>query len=130
MVAHRARVALRRVPPAAEPQLGRGTCGGRAEAECAGRRERELRLLAPLDAGELPLGQHLEHGVQVVHVERAGHVGAAEAELARRQERVGERVGRAHLEGGPAAVRRGKRGAVPEPHRERPVGQGLVELTE
>ena len=129
VVAHRARVALRRVAAAAQAQLRPRDVRRAPNAERAGGGEGEPCLLPPLERRRLPLGQRLEHRVEIVHVERARDVGAAEPELARRQQRVGQRVRRAHLEGGPAAVGRRQCGAVPEPHRERALGQRVLQLS-
>ena len=129
VVAHRAGVALAAVaacragaaPPAAGVAEGAGRRRGRRRAR-AGR--------APAArAAAAATSSRSEHGVHVVDVELARDVGAAQPELARRAQRVGERVRRAHLEG--AARRRWSRAAWcrPRADRERALGQRALQLS-
>ena len=116
VVADGARVALDRVEAALRLELG-GRRAGRADRPGGAEGgERELGLRAAVDLGRLPRVDHLDDGVEVVDVERAGHVGAAEAELAGRAQDVGERLRRAGGEGR-AAVRDWSGGSSAPSHR-------------
>ena len=68
-----------------------GTGGGLTIPTRARGGERQPRLLPAFERWRLPVGEQVEHGVDVVDVERAGDVGAADAELAGGAQRVRER---------------------------------------
>ena len=90
--------------------------------------EREPGLRPAVDRGRLPGVDHLDDGVEVVDVDRAGDVGAAEAELAGRAQHVRERRGdRAVKVGPPLGLVGATTGAVPEDDAERPLGERLFE---
>ena len=117
VVAHRARVALAACGAGrASRSSARGDArrAPQAAARAAASASRACSPRARAAGGCQP-SSSVEHGVEVVDVELARDVGAAEPELARRAQRVGERVAASAPEGGPAAVRRGQRRAVPEP---------------
>ena len=101
MVADRALVARRAVAAPARPQLGLRHRRRAHRADCARRGEREAQLRAA--------GRSAAAGSRRAAAARASrsstssvaaHVGAAEAELAGRAQRVGERGGRAQVERG------------------------------
>ena len=115
VVAHRAGVAQQAVAPALRLELGRRDAGRPDHAHRAGGRQRQPRLGAAVDRRRLPAAQNVEQPVDVVHVERARDVGAAQAQLPGGAQHVGERRRRAHGEGGPAAaIGRGQPAAVPQ----------------
>ena len=89
MVAHGAGVARNRVALAARAQLGPWRLGRRLDPGRAGRGEREPRAV---DVRWLPAVQHLDDLVDVVDVELAADVGAPEAELAWRAQRMRDRL--------------------------------------
>jgi hypothetical protein len=128
VVADSAGVALAAVAPPARAQLGLRHARRRAQPVAARGRERDASYGPAVERRRVPAVEELEHGVEVVDVDRARDVGAPEPELAGRAQRVGGRVGRAHLERRAAPVRRGEDAAVPELDRERPGGKGLLEL--
>ena len=118
MVAHRAGVALLAVAAAARAQLGRGPRAAAGSARRrAPRRAAAARLSPPSQRRRLPAVEQLDHRVDVVDLELAADVGAAEPELARRPQHVGGGARRAHVEGRPA--RRRSRAAASRP-RTRP----------
>ena len=127
VVAHRARVALARVEAPARRQLGRGRRGRAHDARGARRGDHQARLVPAVDRGRLPVVEQADHGVEVVDVERARDVGAAEAELAGRAQDVRERLRRAGGEGGSVGPGRGDLGAVPQRDGEGPVGERVGE---
>ena len=72
--------------------------------------------------------EQLQDAVDVVDLERAGHVRAAQAELARRAQHVAERDRRADREDRAAVPVGGRQlRPVPQGDAERPVGEGLGE---
>ena len=105
VVAYRARRRARCVwRGAARAQLGAGRRAAAASARTrAPRRRRAGARRGAVDRRRLPAVEQPHHRVEVVDLEVAGHVGAAEAELARRAQRVRERARRAHGEGRAAA---------------------------
>ena len=119
VVADGAGVALDAVAPAAWPQLRRRDAGRPRDAGGPRGGERESRARAAVEARRLPLGQQLQRGVEVVHVEVPRHVRAAEAELTRGAQSVGHRRGRAHVERRTAAVGGVEPRPVPELDGER-----------
>ena len=78
----------------------------------------------------LPVVEQPDHGIHVVDLDRAGDVGAPQPELPGRRDRVGDRVLGARPESGTASIRvgGGEPGAVPELDRERPLGEGALDL--
>src|SRR4051812_9298112 len=128
VVAHRAAVALDAVAAAAGAQLGGRRARDAAPRAGAQRGQRDLRLHARVDRRRLPVVEQLQRLVDVVDVEVADHVGAAEAELAGCAQQVAERARGADAErraGAVAvAVRRGRqRRAVPEVEFEGALGE-------
>ena len=95
MVADGAGVALLAVAAAARHELGGGARRRRGDAGGAHRAEQQGALVGAVERGRLPVAEQGDHGVDVVDFELAGDVGAAEAELARRAQRVGGGAGRA-----------------------------------
>ena len=82
------------------------------------------------DRRRLPVVEQPDHGIHVVDLDRAGDVGAPQPELPGRRDRVGDRVLGAGPECGTASIRvgGGEPGAVPELDRERPLGEGALDL--
>ena len=128
VVAHRLGVALLAVAAAAEDQLGRGAAGWALDAGGAHRAERQPGDVAAVERRRLPAVEQLDHGVHVVDLDLAADVGAAEAELARRAQRVGGGAGGAHEESGAVAVARGQPRPVPELDREGALGDATFDL--
>jgi hypothetical protein len=128
VVPDRPSVAFGAVAAAARAQLRAGHGGRAPDAGRARSGEREPALRATVERRGLPRVQQLEHLVQVVHGERSGHVGAPQPELPGGAQGVPEGLGRAHVEGRPAAVRRGHLGAVPELDGKGPRGDRAGEL--
>jgi hypothetical protein len=129
VVADRAAVARDAVAAALRTQLRRGRPRRAHEPGGAQRRPGQAQLRARVQRGRAPRVEQLEHGVDVVDVERARDVCAADAELAGSAQRVRERLGR------PDAERRAddavgglQRRAVPELDAERPLAQRALEL--
>ena len=105
-----------------------GGPGGRTTPVARSAASASLALVRRSIGGRLPGVDDLDDGVEVVDVDRAGDVGAAEAELAGRAQHVRERLRRAGGEGGPAVGLRGRDlGAVPEDDAERPLGERILE---
>jgi hypothetical protein len=104
VVAHRPRVALAAVALPARAQLSLRRTRGALHAGGPGGGERKPAAGAPVKPGRLPGVQQVEHGVDVVDTELAGHVRAAKAELPRGAQRMPQRRGRAHGEARSAAV--------------------------
>jgi hypothetical protein len=115
VVAHRAGVALTRVPLADRPQL---RLRRRGRPRHAGRRDRaqsEPRPRAAIERRRLPRVEHLHHGGEIVDLELAADIGAADAELARRAQGVRDRAGRPYGERRNAPRGRRDDRSVPEP---------------
>ena len=128
VVAHGAGVAPDAVALAARAQL-RGGHGGRAHRAARTRgRQGQARALGALHGRRLPGVEQVERGLDVVGLERAGHVGAAQAELAGGAQHVRHGVARARTEDDPGPAGGRQAGAVPELELERPVGKGRLEL--
>ena len=112
------RTRWRRRSGGAPPRRRAPCCGGvpLGRSSAAGRRRRPLSpaartapssrraLVGALQRGRLPAVEQLDHGVHVVDLDLAADVGAAEAELSGRPQRVGGGPGRAHVEGRSVAV--------------------------
>ena len=81
MVADRAGIPLAAVPAAARLELRGGHARGRLEAARSRRGEQQAGTPGAVDRRRLPAAEQLENGVEVVDVDLARHVGAAEAEL-------------------------------------------------
>jgi hypothetical protein len=73
------------------PQLGSRDRGRKPRPAGPRGGHGEAGLCGPVESGWVPAAEELEHGVEVVHLELAGHIGATEPELARRSQRVRER---------------------------------------
>ncbi len=122
MVAHGAGVALFAVAAAAGAQLGVGARRRLGDAGGAHGAEQQRPLVGPFQRGRLPAVEQGDDGVDVVDLELAADVGAAEAELPWRPQDVGGGARRADAEGRSPAGRRGELGPVPELDRERALG--------
>ena len=127
VVADRARVALAAVAAPARAQLGRRHRRRRriGPHRARARRARAAAARARSIGGGFQLSSSCERRVEVVDLELAAHVGAAEPELAGRAQHVRERRGRAHVKR--RARRRWSAAArVPSQNvdRERALGQG------
>ena len=120
-------VARDRMPPALRAQLDGGGLRHLLERSGAQRRGGEPGLRARVDRRRGVAVEQRQHLVDVVDLERAGDVGAAEPELSGRAQHVAERDRRAHGEDGPVTGRRRQLRPVPERHAEGPLGQGLRE---
>ena len=107
MVADRLGVALLAVAAAAEHQLGGGAAAAAACRPAARTApSSQSRHVAAIERRRLPAVEQLDHRVHVVDLDLAADVGAAEAELAGRAQRVRGGAGRADEEGRPVAVGR------------------------
>ena len=104
MVADGAGVALFAVAAAARAQLGGGARRRQGQAGGAHRAEQQRPLVGAVERGRLPAVEQRDHRVDVVDLELAADVGAAEAELARGAQHVGGGARRADAEGGPVAA--------------------------
>ena len=100
MVADGARVALARVPPPLRAQLGRrGARRRRCSPAAPDRGEQRAAAFArPSIGGGFQVDTTSSAASMSSTSSAAGHVGAAEAELAGRQQRVGDGLGRATRE--------------------------------
>ena len=99
MVAHGAGVALFAVAAAAGAQLGGGARRRLGQPGGADRAEQQRPLVGAVERRRLPAVEQLDHRVDVVDLELAADVGAAEAELAGRAQHVGGGARRADAEG-------------------------------
>ena len=99
----RAAIAVARGPSGAAPSPA--PSGRRAARPPHRGQRRSAALVAGLDRRRRPVREQRERRVDVVDVDAAADVGAADAELAGRAQHVAERLRRAEREGGPAAVR-------------------------
>ncbi len=105
-----------------------GRRGGRETPAARTAPSSSRALSAPSRGRRLPAVEQLDHRVHVVDLDVAADVGAAEAELARRAQRVGGGARRAHVEGRPRPVGRRQPRAVPELDRERSLGDAALDL--
>ena len=123
VVRDRALVAQDRVALALRAQLHRRHLRHAAQRARLDRGQRDLAAWSRLSiGGGDQLRDQRERRVDVVDVDPAAHVGAAEAELARRAQHVAERLRRGDPERRAAvAVGRRQRRAVPQLERERAV---------
>ena len=119
----RALVAQDRVAPALRPQLHLRRPRHAAQRARAHRPDRDPALRARVERRRRPAREQLERGVDVVDVDPAAHVRAADAELRRRAQHVAERRRRRDPERRPAAVGRRDLRPVPQGNGERPVRQ-------
>ena len=95
----------------------------------ARRRSARRSCAAPVERRRLPAVEQRQHGVEVVDLERAAHVGAPEAELAGRAQHVARpRRASARETSAPAAVRGGSSVPSQNVEPERALGQGRLEL--
>ena len=118
VVAHRACVALGAVVLALEHVLGRRAGAAAARSRRGAPRVRGAPSALRAHRRRLPGVEHPHDALEVVDGEVAGHIGAADAELAGRAQRVGERARRAHAEMRAAvAVGRRKRRLRPRTRR-------------
>ena len=83
VVADRRRVALQAVTLAVQDQLEARALGHPARQRGGQDAQPQTRLVASAQLSRLPFVDHDERAVQIVHRQRAVHVGAAEAERAR-----------------------------------------------
>ena len=121
-MAHRARVALAGCGGApAGAARRRGGAGGRCRPAARSAAAARAAPAPPRSSGGgCQPSSTLDHGVEVVDLDLARDVGAAEAELPGRPQRVGEGRGRADAERRPVACRRVQARAVPaaQPRRD------------
>ena len=128
MVADGLAVALGGVLAAAQVELGLRRRRGAVDAGGAQGRRDQPGLGGGADRRRLPVVEQADDGVHVVDLDLAGDVGAAEAELTRRRDRVGEGVLGAGPEGRAAAVGGRQLRPVPELDRERALREGALDL--
>ncbi len=128
-MADRGPVAQDAVAPAARTQFGGRRLGWRDEAGRADRGGSQARLGARVQLWRLPGVQELERGVEIVDVERARDIGAAEAELAGRTQGMGQGSRGLDAESGLRGAVGGCHGAaVPERDLEGTIRQGTPQL--
>ena len=128
MVADRLAVALGAVLAAAQMELRPGRLGGTVDPDDPQRRCYQPSLGRGADGRRLPVVEQPDYGFHVIDLDRAGDIGAPEAELAGRRDGVLERVLGAGPEGRAATVRGRNLRAVPELDRERAVREGALDL--
>ena len=130
MVADRLAVALGAVLAAAQMELRLGRLRGTVDADDAQRRRYQPSLGRGADGRRLPVVEQPDDGFHVIDLDRAGDIGAPEAELAGRRDRVLECLLGAGPEGRATTVRGRNLGAVPELDRERAVREGALDLVD
>ncbi len=128
VVRDRALVALDAVPAPARAQLALRHRRRLDRPHRARGGDGQPQLGGTVDRRRLEVEDRRHRLVDVVDLDRPAHVGAADAELAGRAQRVGERGGRAHVQRRATAVGRRQLGPVPERDRERPVRKGRSEF--
>jgi hypothetical protein len=128
VVAHGAGVALFAVTAAAGAQLGPGSRRRLRQPGRAHGAQQQRPLVGALQRRRLPAVEQLYDGVDVVDLDLAADVGAAEPELARRPQHVGGGARGTDAEGGPVAAGRGEARPIPELDRERPLGDASLDL--
>ncbi len=113
------------------PRRRSSACGGRGGRTIPHARTSATasRAIAPGPSdGASKRVDDAQGAIEVVDVDQPGHVGAAEAELTRRAQDMGERRGRVDLERRCAGLGGRHGAAVPEADREWPSGQRRREL--
>ena len=128
VVAHRARVALAAVAPPARAQLAGGDRRRQHQPAGAHGRQRQPQPCPRVDRGRLERVEQPDHAVEVVRLQLAGGVRAAQPELSGRAQQVGDRGRGAHREDRSAGRGRRELRAVPEAQRERALRQRLRQL--
>ena len=128
MVADGARIPRLGVPGAARPQLRPRGGRRRGNAAGAGRGEEQPHAVPAGELRGLPSVGQLHQRLQIVDLELPGHVGSSQSELPGRTQGLGDRAGRAHLEGRTSLPRRGHGRSVPELDREGTVRKQPLDL--
>ncbi len=123
VVAHRARVALAAVAGASRAQLTRGDPRGARQPARPRRGERQAQARGAVDRGRMEAVQQPNHAVEVVGLQLARGVRAAEAQLPWGAQQMGHGGGRAHREERAVWGGRGELRAVPKPQCERALWQ-------
>src|SRR5206468_8406697 len=110
-------------------QLSGGNRWRDGQTACARRRKDETGAGAGVDRGRLPALEQRDRRVEVVDLQEARNVGAAEPELSRCAQGVGQ--GSWRLDGEDRAVVTGRRDArpVPELDPEGSIGEAPLDLT-
>ena len=125
VVADSGRVALEAVTLAAEQQLQRRPPRDSARQRRHRDAERQSHTVGHRHRRRLPVVDDEKGGVEVVDAQRALDVRAEQPERPRRPQAVRERRGALEEERWRCWHRRGDGAAVPEPHVERALGQGV-----
>ncbi len=128
VVAHRARVARAAVAGAPRAQLAGGDPRGARQAARPHRGERQAQARGAVDRGRVEAVEQPDHAVEVVGLQLARGVRAAEAQLPGSAQQVRHGGGRAHREDGAVGRGRGELRAVPEAQREGALGERRREL--
>jgi hypothetical protein len=127
VVAHGAGVAPAGVPAPAQRQLGVGRSGLAAQPVRGYSGGQQARPGRTADRRGLPVAHQVDQRVHVADLQVARDIGAPQAQLARRAQGVGHRIGRAHREGELGGTGGRELTAVPEGDRERALGQGRLQ---